>query len=81
MCPLQKKIAVTISKEDCLLGINATVKKKRISTQFLAIVTALLRTYRACLFRRKTSQVVSRKMRMGNVNCSRKNILYFTVFG
>ena len=36
---------------------------------------------RACLFRCKTSQVVSRKMRMEKVNCSRENILCFTVFG
>ena len=36
---------------------------------------------RACLFRCKTSQVVSRKMRMKKMNCSRENILWFTVFG
>jgi len=37
--------------------------------------------FRACLFRCKTSQVASRKMRMEKVNCSRENILCFTVFG
>ena len=36
--------------------------------------------FRACLFRCKTSQVVSRKMRMEKVNCRIENILCFTVF-
>ena len=47
----------------------------------LAEEVSLIPMCQACLFRRKTSQVVSHKMRMENMNCSRKNILCFTVFG
>ena len=43
--------------------------------------TSMTILLRACLFHCKTSQVVSRKMRMKKVNCSRENILCFTVFG
>ena len=35
----------------------------------------------ACLFCCKWLQVVSRKMRIGKVKCSKKNILCFTAFG
>ena len=71
LVPLSKEQGRNFMKKHCITTYFKTSSYNRFNVDLDSW---------ACLFRCKALQVVSRKMRMKKVNCSRKNILCFKVF-